>query len=58
LSTSEDTGRLPVIAALDAVRQAETALSSKVTLAELVGKALPAANAEIVNPSSSPLTAS
>ena len=58
LSTSEDTGRLPVIAALDAVRQAETALSSKVTLAELVGKALPAANAEIVNPSSSPLTTS
>ncbi len=40
LSTAEDAGRIPVVTALDAVRQAELALSSKLTLASLVEAAL------------------
>ena len=40
LSTAEDAGRIPVVTALDAVRQAELALSSKLTLAGLVDAAL------------------
>ena len=44
ISTAEDTGRQPVTQALDAVRKAENSMASNLSLAQLVGEALEAAN--------------
>ncbi len=44
ISTAEDAGRQPVTQALDAVRKAENSMASNLSLAQLVGEALEAAN--------------
>lgn len=51
LSTAEDTGRIPVSRALEAVRQAEGLAANSVTLAELVSQSAPGAVAVAGSPS-------